>query len=650
METTNATTELPTSTAVRASINERKFFESMKHLFATSFSVLGELMQNARRAGATRIDFEIDIEGKKACIVDDGSGISDFQLVIALCDSGWDEQVTLTDKPFGMGLFSLFFAAEKVVFRSGGRRLEVSLDDVIHKRSLDVRADCEGAITQGTRVELIGLKESMLGKGYYGRSGQQDYAIVNEIQARAKGFPIPVSINGQECPRPDAQDHLQGVMTPVGFVSYPGVTTDDPRIPEVRQYRLYLQGLPIGSRRGENGPIVVHLDSTQFTARMPDRSDLFDPTEQMQKVEVELRNLVSYRLATLKANMTGEDFVRKHWENCKTHHLMRLMDDIPWVPQKVLWSVSQVAKATEDVWTTSSKEDLIPLADFSEGKVLVWFDGPQSTDWTPHAALVLKVMQRMNIAVPEDLSGDHWLRHMAPSVDDLRFTWVPHGVHGDSQFWGDMGACTISLCDQITVEVTSTTEPAYRLSTVFKDDWLLVPKGDATAPLEGDEDVHCGEMDMQCYVIGHGNAPDHPVDAMSSFRDEGDAYRQEWRDEAAKDWSQKVRAMKGVSLCQMAQTVLREELTNLDLKQAQHMALIRTVQHRSGDGSLRNPKPDVIDLMDAEFWAQLAKAMEQGTNDGPQEMAERLRLAFTTVVQPGWQEPETAQQAKAAKD
>ena len=35
---------------VRASINERKFFESMKHLFASSYSVLGELMQNARRA------------------------------------------------------------------------------------------------------------------------------------------------------------------------------------------------------------------------------------------------------------------------------------------------------------------------------------------------------------------------------------------------------------------------------------------------------------------------------------------------------------------------------------------------------------------------------------------------------------------------
>ncbi len=38
------------SSSVRANINERKFFASMKHLFASSFSVIGELLQNSRRA------------------------------------------------------------------------------------------------------------------------------------------------------------------------------------------------------------------------------------------------------------------------------------------------------------------------------------------------------------------------------------------------------------------------------------------------------------------------------------------------------------------------------------------------------------------------------------------------------------------------
>ena len=95
-----------------------------------------------------------------------------------------------------------------------------------------------------------------------------------------------------------------------------------------------------------------------------------------------------------------------------------------------------MAKASEEVWLSCHDDALIPLADFAEGKVLVWFDAPQSTDWTPHSALVLKVMQSMAIAEPDGITGDHWLRQIAPSVDDLRFTWTPHGVHGDAQYWG----------------------------------------------------------------------------------------------------------------------------------------------------------------------------------------------------------------------
>ncbi len=325
-----------------------------------------------------------------------------------------------------------------------------------------------------------------------------------------------------------------------------------------------------------------------------------------------------------------------------------LMDDIPWVTQKVLSMVSQVSMTTEEVWMGRHGEALISLADFAEGKVLVWFDAPQSTDWTPHVALVLKVMQNMAIAEHDGISGDHWLRQLAPSVNDLRPTWTPHGAHGEAQFWGDMGCYVLSLCEQVDIEVTSTTDLNYRLSTVGKDDRRLAPKGDTVTPQEDDEDVHCGEMDLQCYVIDHGNASDHSVDAIA----EGDVYCEEWREESAKDWLQKVRALKGVRLCQMAQTVMSGELNNLDLKQDQQMALIRRVQRRRGNGEMYNTQPHVIDLMDAEFWTQLAKAMEaieQDANDDRLNMADRLRVAFTSGMQPGCQQPATVQQDEASK-
>jgi len=243
---------------VRASINERKFFESMKHLFASSYSVLGELMQNARRAGASRIDFMVDVEQKTATVQDDGCGVDDFNVLIALCESGWSEQVQLTDKPFGMGLFSLFFAAEAVTFRSSGRSLKVGLDDIINKRELVIQPDPETVGQSGTRIDLIGLKDKMTEKAYqYGFNGVQRPRMFAEIEFRAKGFPIPVFINGMECPRPHAQQSLHGVDTPIGFVSYPGVTNDAPIIPKTSDRLFYLQGLPIGRSSGHNEPIVV---------------------------------------------------------------------------------------------------------------------------------------------------------------------------------------------------------------------------------------------------------------------------------------------------------------------------------------------------------------------------------------------------------
>ena len=126
---------------VRAGVNEKRFFESLKHLFTTRTSVIGEIMQNGRRAGASRIVFSYDPELKRLTIDDDGCGITDFNLLVQLAESGWDEEVTLTDKPFGMGLFSLFFSAETVSFHSAGKRLSMNLDDIVNKRSVPVLDD-----------------------------------------------------------------------------------------------------------------------------------------------------------------------------------------------------------------------------------------------------------------------------------------------------------------------------------------------------------------------------------------------------------------------------------------------------------------------------------------------------------------------------
>jgi hypothetical protein len=71
-----------------------------------------ELLQNARRAGATGVDVSIEeyASDTGACTVtvqDNGRGIDDFQKLLTLGCSGWAAETQAREDPAGMGFFSL---------------------------------------------------------------------------------------------------------------------------------------------------------------------------------------------------------------------------------------------------------------------------------------------------------------------------------------------------------------------------------------------------------------------------------------------------------------------------------------------------------------------------------------------------------------
>src|SRR5438046_1436338 len=91
-----------------------------------------EELQNARRAGASRVDITLESQpedltslgfagteaaGASFCVVtvhDDGDGIQNFQRLVTLGDSGWDQDTQATEDPAGMGFFSLCLSGVEV--------------------------------------------------------------------------------------------------------------------------------------------------------------------------------------------------------------------------------------------------------------------------------------------------------------------------------------------------------------------------------------------------------------------------------------------------------------------------------------------------------------------------------------------------------
>lgn len=83
-----------------------------------------ELLQNARRAGATEV--RITNKNNHIAVQDNGSGIQDFQKLLDLGSSGWNEQIESGEDPAGVGLFSL--APRQVIITSGNSKVIITKD------------------------------------------------------------------------------------------------------------------------------------------------------------------------------------------------------------------------------------------------------------------------------------------------------------------------------------------------------------------------------------------------------------------------------------------------------------------------------------------------------------------------------------------
>ena len=94
---------------VQIQVNSKAILSRVDRMFdASTKSILLELWQNARRAGATKIITKI--QGDTLTIFNDGNPIQDMQDLFSLGESGWKDELIQSEDPAGSGFFicSLF--------------------------------------------------------------------------------------------------------------------------------------------------------------------------------------------------------------------------------------------------------------------------------------------------------------------------------------------------------------------------------------------------------------------------------------------------------------------------------------------------------------------------------------------------------------
>ncbi|WP_150127129.1 ATP-binding protein [Sphingomonas panacis] len=159
--------------------------------------VLAELIQNARRANASTVKLTVTAADGIAqlSIADDGSGIADPSVVLALGRSGWNDSIARREDPAGMGVFSL--AGRHALIRScpnttgEGWQFEIAPEAWEDGRAIAVDP-C--ARPRGTEI-VVALDTSWAN------------ALDRAARNAARHCPIRVHLNGE---RLEPQDWLAG--------------------------------------------------------------------------------------------------------------------------------------------------------------------------------------------------------------------------------------------------------------------------------------------------------------------------------------------------------------------------------------------------------------------------------------------------------
>lgn len=301
--------------AVAVTSDTSTLLRALAKTFTRGTIFVSELIQNARRAGATLI--RVTITPEEFTVVDDGVGIADFSDLLAMAKSGWEESVQRSDRPYGLGWFAGLFNATSIEVISRGQRLAASTEHLLALRPVGLEPV---EFTAGTTMTLRG----------HGRSVMDLERAVTHL---ASSYPVPIELNGTLLERPRAVDApLDWVDIGIGLINRACLLTGG-------GYSLFLQGAPIGRDMHGRGSYrstfgYLHLDSTQFEGRLPDRDCLIEPEKAHLRIEEAVRLGALREIEALRPGMTDEDFIGTYGERLAELQAWELLSSFDCVPTR----------------------------------------------------------------------------------------------------------------------------------------------------------------------------------------------------------------------------------------------------------------------------------------------------------------------------
>ena len=187
---------MSTGTSITATVHQGILAKADRLFRNDDAGVWVELLQNARRAGASCLDVTIaeSESGPNTCqitIRDNGRGISDFHTLLSLGGSNWDGETQAKEDPAGMGFFAL--CRSEVQVQSGNQTVHLSPAVFLGQRDAEIQEVADSV--QGTRI-------------CFTRDSSRT-ALISSLEEVSEFCPLAIFLDRKQLPQ---HDFLEGAL------------------------------------------------------------------------------------------------------------------------------------------------------------------------------------------------------------------------------------------------------------------------------------------------------------------------------------------------------------------------------------------------------------------------------------------------------
>src|ERR1700757_3052065 len=119
-------------------VNGPKLIAALRFAFTNKDTVVKDLRQTARRAKASFVAIDYDAKARTLTVRDDGVGITDWQKLFTLGESGWDTTTARDEHAFGVGFMKSLYSARRCIVRSRDRMIAFDTGEALEQADIEV--------------------------------------------------------------------------------------------------------------------------------------------------------------------------------------------------------------------------------------------------------------------------------------------------------------------------------------------------------------------------------------------------------------------------------------------------------------------------------------------------------------------------------